>query len=804
MLSFAIICGANKPAADALAEQITATAATLYGGPLGELWDWSPRHCPSIRVLAWRSGSASNIDLSQGFRSSVGWKTNGNRALGEYLDIEINEYGTGQISRNKSGIYGLYKTVTPSGLTLFSNRSTFCAFCARSSTRFDLDQQYMAASMGVGWSMFSNSLFQSVTPIRPGEEPIFGDGNISYRQPDPEPFNNKEMRELWLRNPDSFWDSALEDLRSMFDQFFGVDGEPLIPFLSLSGGKDSRLIIALLLQRDGFRKVPIRTSGSPYHGDVIVASMICEKFDLKHLVSDVVFSDFEIGSSLREHLFVSEGRCAPHVPLRRVSKPPSGIHLYGHELGMREPFPVQDDFSPDGVLRAATKALGGFDIAGILTDDAVAEVRRLAREQIKSLHERTANPENVGWRFYIENRLLHYVVQLKQQGEFLSHVPFPLMSDRVGEMSYVIGIDARLEERPHYELMRRLEPWLVYGCPLNSQTWPAKLKSKEREHLFASPTPMHSSTLAPSSGMYAAADRSRAILKEFALDNAHKLAAIVDRSKISAAFEREKWTQHELGALVNLVMFCGASGSDWNDVASPAGDRLFPRAQYSTIPTSGSPDAAKVDLYLKIVPRAIANICRPEQASLILRDAYALQAEGRHDEAIPLYAAAASLGSPSGQLHLGRAYINGTGVNTNIELGIKYLKAALGNGNNLAAATLGDIYSQGNGVPKCLETALGFFTIASSTDDAWSSLKVAKTLDAMNRPSVKEWTTAYERLVSSGLASRNAYAAFTCWEIASKPEHDVGDTARSHLDDAVRLGHPRAKEIQARLLPAGA
>lgn len=804
MLSYVVISGESKDIVKSVGDYILDNAVGMltFAPTATTRWQTSGGAQP-IEVIVWHNGELGAVQASRDFKLSLGWaKDIRGHSFGEYLTIDIDAQGNGRIDRNKTGIYGLYSARTKLGsCDIVSDVSSLCAFLAQGTTSLEYNKDFMATALAVGWPMFDAVFFKGVTVIKPGQEPRFIGGRLrEASEPSIDCWWDDDLHQQFKSDPDGFWDQRTAELVEMVSDFFQPDGAPKSSTFALSGGKDSRLLIAALLKYPKFKDVLIRTIGSPYSGDVLAATEICKHYDLRHQVVDTVFSEIDLGKALREHLFLTQGRVAPIALIRPVKHSSRGYTLNGHELGMRDPFAFPlGDTSREALQDSIFREFSGFDRAGILSSDAHSWVREKAADEFEQVYATSKRPEEAPWRFYIENRILHYVTQIKAAGELFSAVPYPLMTDRLGSAFYVIGREARLEERPHYEMMRRLEPWLVYRCPLNAQRWPVALRAKEKAHHFALPFPNHSSPQAPANGVYAAIDKNRHIYRDFVLSRLSSLSDLVDREKVEAAFARPAWSQHELGSLLYLVTFLGATGVDWASI-SPRIDAEtpFPPVVYSTQPTGQStiPDGPVADAYRRAVPEAVIGIARDDQARLMLNTAYDLQKAGQEAEATEMFIAAAALGHPQGHFHLARAYQRGEYVAQNHEMALRHFNVALEKGMLGAAASIGDMYLSGHGVSQNVEEAIRFYRIAAVSGDAWTPLKLARACEQAGRHEEADWPAAFKALSEGGTTTTNAYAAFVCWEMLTTGKvADSKETAADLLATAARLGNQEAAKL---------
>lgn len=807
MLSFVVVSGEQQDKVHAFANQAELDALPFLNFTPSLTTRWrTQRGEHFIEIVVWHNGDAALVRSDRDFSLFTGWSSDyRGTELGEFLSIDLDETGNGLIRRNKSGIYGLYSSQSADkNCHILTDMSSICAWAAQGTKTLQLNRQFMAAAIAVGWPMFDAAFLDAVRIIKPGEEPVFKSGRVFIPDDDRrDRWWSDELHAEYERDQGAFWDARTAELSFMAGEFFGPDGSPKLPSFALSGGKDSRLLLAALLQYPRFKEVLIRTTGSPYGGDVLAATEICSHYGLRHQVTDTVFSEIDLEKAIPEHLFVTQGRVPP-TALNRLSRhSPRGLTLHGHELGMRDPFSFPEgETSLESLSSRIFAEFADFDRAGILTADAHHWVKQRASDDFRTTYATSARPENAPWRFYIENRILHYVTQVKASGELSSSVPYPLMTDHLGSAFYVIGRQARLEERAHYEMMRRLEPWLVYECPLNSQRWPVMLRLKESEHHFALPYPSFASKRAPANGVYAAIDQNRNAYRDFVLSNIEKLADIVDRKRVEAAFARASWNQHELGSLLYLVSFLGALGRDWtalsprSEAASP-----YPAVIHSTKPATAtaSGDGPVAEAYRNAVPEAVIGISRHDQAKIMLSTAYEFHKSGKDAEAIELFVAASVLGHPQGHFHLARSYQSGTYLKQDYGLALRHFRAALSKGMLGAAASIGDMYLNGQGIPRNVEEAIRFYRIAAELGDPWTPMKLAKAFEQAERREEADWPAAYRAMSEAGLTRSNAYAAYACWDmITSGKVNGTDEEARSLLEAAARLGNKdAAKALEA-------
>lgn len=762
MLVFALIVAPDDALGQRKFDWLRANAADLLPfKPSGTVTWQAPRSPVSIRAVAWLNDpfhpTSRYIATSpESLRIRQGWQAEGSGGrLGEYLYVDIDAEGNGGLRRNLSPIYALYAG-SRDGVTIIANRKLVAAAALAEATELAFNDDFVACTIGCGWPLGTHTLFRGIEALRSGAEPRFSAGRIDWRKPPDDPWHSPELKGAHAADPHGFWRDRIDELDRVADRFFAPDGKPLLNTFSLSSGKDSRLLFAVLNRRPRFREVPVLTHGSPYQHDVVVAGAIARHFGMEHRVSDSVFQTIELERMLPEHLFLTEGRSSPSDLMAWRAQRQEGIHAIGHELGLRDVIdrpPAK--YNVNSTFVQMKKFFTGFDRLGILQPDAHEKLTRMFWDQIERLYATSRSPENVAWRLYMENRVLHYLSLVKMKDESQRESPYALMTDPLVQAAYTLGLRARLEERVHYELLRRLDPWLTYDCPFGGQRWPMALRVAEGgPERFAPTIPPYASKKAPPKGTYAAFDANRAAFRDFVMDTVGRLDHVVDRARVEQALARPSWTPHEMGAMWYLVQYCGGWGADWRLLSPLNRDRRpasFPKVRYA----SGSDkardkpgeEAAVNAIYRDVVPGAVYAVARDEQIRELLREADDLWARDRRASAFQLYAAAATLGDPHALFVLGRCYLNGDVVKPDAAQAVSLLTLAKDRGVAAAAGLLGACYAEGNAVQKNKARAIQLFEEAAALGDFWALERAANLKDQAGEPSTDEWRRLEQALI---------------------------------------------------------
>lgn len=247
----------------------------------------------------------------------------------------------------------------------------------------------------------------------------------------------------------------------------------------LTGGKDSRLVLAILIGAGLESNVEFQTVGNEDLPDVVIARRIAERFGLRHVVnpgrleqrtwrralnaavradSSADLSDREI--ALRMTTWVGSGSlnvAEPHVgrspfgdmvllsgacgEALRTNYPPTIQFSTKRRAGAR--FPIGQKFGVAGILRPEVLRRYREDLHGLLFDDALV----------------SDSPQDVVDAFYLRNRLRRWLganLELDTPRR-----EFPLYSITAVRLAFAIGTGSRHAEWIHYQLIRQTCPELL-------------------------------------------------------------------------------------------------------------------------------------------------------------------------------------------------------------------------------------------------------------------------------------------------------------------------------------------------------
>jgi hypothetical protein len=279
---------------------------------------------------------------------------------------------------------------------------------------------------------------------------------------------------------------------------------------NLTGGKDSRLVLAVLLDEGLADEFEFRTWGSADLPDVLIARQIAATFGLRHEVrrtdEDLRESRAARAAALRDAGYGEVPRremvfrvtAGSWFGMRNVSEPGSASPPRGERVllsglfgeTLRTNFPQTGWLKSMPQLEAFPREGLGFGSAGILRPEAKAYYDEEARRAVLDEFTEGDGPQDAVDAFYIRHRLRRWSgtgLEIDQRNRV-----FPLYSHAGLRAAFGIGAQDRHAEWIHFEIMHRAcEP--LARLPFDKGGWDKRLHSGS-----SSPDPQAEAAPAPS------------------------------------------------------------------------------------------------------------------------------------------------------------------------------------------------------------------------------------------------------------------------------------------------------------------
>jgi hypothetical protein len=335
-------------------------------------------------------------------------------------------------------------------------------------------------------------------------------------------------------------------------------GELSVPVeLSLTGGKDSRLIAAALTAA----KVPFlaRTHGLASHPDVIVAAMIASRLGIEHVVtepraptreqsSEQAPDEADVLARLRSAVLVSDGMLSAFENVGRpdpqATAGPVQTGGHGGEL-------LRGGYAPAAWTDRRPARAWSEARAAELFRRLVPFATTLPRGPLRTLDD-----------FYLVNRAGRWSAAARQAYLIRSPLVQPFFSDPVVRAARAVPLPDRITDRLHRGVLAVLCPDLL-DVPLAGSGWKSGLRTP----------PARPATVTGSAGASdwrrAYGDQMARLLRDYALDFgvAGGMFDLVRRTAAERALRLPQQDSHAAWALATLAALLSG---DWLNAREPA------------------------------------------------------------------------------------------------------------------------------------------------------------------------------------------------------------------------------------------
>ena len=406
------------------------------------LFEWSDL-TGRVVVKAW-PGNAPR-DERNGLRIAAGWPVAiEDRLVGHYAEADLNSSGQGTVRQDPYGLHPLY-IGSDRGVTLVANRPHLVAGELERLTGTRAARDYRCAA----WLAFSGR------PIgdRTGYEDVrcvpFGatvliDANHGAR------FSFKDAP--WLLPATDIDDSRIDRIESelIANLRAAIKAMSEPPRLQLTGGRDSRLVLALAVRAGLLHDVEIVTHGKADLPDAIVARDLATSLGLNHTLSK-----WDDGVDVRHQLCAHVGRVAGAVSSvdSSISLSKDGRMAMPGLLGetLRTHLPDIPDYQD--LQSVVTGYLSGPPgKAGILHRDAYTSALADGIQSLLEPAEQMVRPEDLLDAYYLQHRVRRW---LSARPERLADEFLPLYYPPATELAFQMGWRDRVAGRIHNTIIER-------------------------------------------------------------------------------------------------------------------------------------------------------------------------------------------------------------------------------------------------------------------------------------------------------------------------------------------------------------
>lgn len=344
-----------------------------------------------------------------------------------------------------------------------------------------LDDNFMRWSLSYAVCCNNASLFAGVKILQPNEEIRCNQYNLVIEQDKINWLQNERLQQLYKSNPTAYWDEAFASLVSQLKVLDLTNDSIRFP---ISGGKDSRLLLGLLIAagyKDRIQEA--YTIGPQESPEVRSAIALCKKLGILHTVQNVakgsartvIFSD-----KLVDHIYISEGELSPMDMAMYPNQRSNQTVLPGQEGGLRNVAGDKSFVTKDDLLAWFNVHLGAGNKSELLTVEQAQKNKDEMYEFIDKCVEEGVELDEIPTLHRIFFRMSRWVSRVWSQYNFKGFAPFIFVSDKVIEYTYNAGAKSRAIEEFHFEMLRRIDPSLV-SIPFANQSWSSEILARYKE-----------------------------------------------------------------------------------------------------------------------------------------------------------------------------------------------------------------------------------------------------------------------------------------------------------------------------------
>ncbi len=252
--------------------------------------------------------------------------------------------------------------------------------------------------------------------------------------------------------------------------------------IPLSGGKDSRAVLALAHYFGVRKSLNVFTNGFKEHADVIVAKQISDYFQLNITVNTPKASseveDEWVFNRMMGHAFQGDGMLGAWDAKGYVT-PSGGMGLTGHVGEIyRSNYNKYEKIDCTNIESVSKmfQSINLFDCASLLRPSARHHYEAKLLERSHFYLDNGAILEDIPDLIYTMERVPNWVASLRRTDGYSTRLINPLNTERLIKLAYFMGAKQRRIERIHFEIINRIEPWLA-SHPLADDHWHQELET---------------------------------------------------------------------------------------------------------------------------------------------------------------------------------------------------------------------------------------------------------------------------------------------------------------------------------------
>lgn len=403
---------------------------------------------------------------------------------GDYLYIKLSEMGFGEIRRSAISCYQVYYS---SCQTYFSSRAIIASFAKNGHEKQPISSSFVRWVSTYAVAGNNSSLFENINCLMPNESITISSIGASIIRGSFKQYYCKQYQQAYKEDPKNYWDETFASLINSLSVLSLSNHEIDFP---LSGGKDSRLLLALLIKyghKDRIKR--IYTNGSPVSPEVICAKRVCDILNTSHEAIDNSGSSQKVHINFRDklpiHLFATEAEMSP-VDLYGARNYKNVTAIHGQEGGLRNISGANTFTSKEALLKWMDIHLANGDKSGILTKECKQKNKSEYTNFINLCEENEIPFSDIPAFHRVWFRASRWVSRTWKNYNTTSFAPYIFMNHEIIKRTLSAGHTSRINEEFHFEMFKRLDVRLA-TLSFSGQSWTEEIKLKNADLTFEDP-----------------------------------------------------------------------------------------------------------------------------------------------------------------------------------------------------------------------------------------------------------------------------------------------------------------------------
>jgi len=414
-----------------------------------------------------------------------------NKCNGEYSIIKLSSNGECLVFNDRLSVEPIYYA-KERGRIIISNRLRLIKDLLE-IWNYDIETLNWLAV--VGYIIGNDTSIKQIKRLDQGAYIQVQNGQLNIYENNLFMFNNQDIKEQVEKDEDAFIDESIK--HCVKNVSVSLEKIPTVP-LPLSGGKDSRAVLALILKADKLKCINAYTNGVEVHPDVIVAKEIAKHYSVHHVINEPERSGEtsveDILLMLMGSVFQTDGMLGLW-DARGYYIPQDQLIFAGHigevyRGGYWGAGYQKADFSTVDNASKFFHHINLFDPAKVMRNSVRTIYERLLRKRIEYYLAHGAKLTDIPAVIYTVEHVPSSEGVLRRNDGYSGILINPLNTENFIKLAFLQGYEQREMGRIHFEIINRTDSWLT-ELPFANFKWDVRLeKYAHGRNLGAQPVPV--------------------------------------------------------------------------------------------------------------------------------------------------------------------------------------------------------------------------------------------------------------------------------------------------------------------------